>query len=97
MYCGIELLDWEALAVVRVTSTPPTRWALVYYGADWARMTEGGVGTAGSTGSAGVGGWSVEVLRRVVTLQGLRDVCPSDACTTSSAGSGACVPCVCPG
>lgn len=24
-------------------------------------MTEGGVGTAGSTGSAGVGGWSVEV------------------------------------
>lgn len=28
MYCGIELLNWEALAVVRVTSTPPTRWAL---------------------------------------------------------------------
>lgn len=61
MYCGIELLDWEVLAVVRVTSTPPTRWALVCLGADWARMTEGGVGTTGSTGSAGVGGWSVEV------------------------------------
>lgn len=29
MYCGIELLNWEALAVVRVTPTPPTRWALV--------------------------------------------------------------------
>lgn len=56
MYCGIELLDWEALAVVRVTSTPPTRWALVSKRADWARITEGGVGTAGSTGSACVGG-----------------------------------------
>lgn len=31
-------------------------------------------------------------FHRVVTLQGLRNVCPSDACPTSSAGSGACVP-----
>ena len=31
------------------------------YKVDWARMTEGGVGTAGSTGSAGVGGWSMEL------------------------------------
>lgn len=31
----------------------------VAHGADWARMTEGGVGTAGSSGSAGVGGWSL--------------------------------------
>lgn len=29
MYRGIELLNWEAHAVVRVTSTPPTRWAAV--------------------------------------------------------------------
>lgn len=27
----------------------------------------------------------------MVTLQGIRGVCPSDACPTSSAGSGACV------
>lgn len=84
MYCGIELADWESLAVVRVTPTPPAEWALISYGGDWARVTEGGVDTGGSNG---VGG-----LHRVVTLQGPRDVRPSDACPTSSAGSGACVP-----